>query len=209
MCIYTWICHVALLCISFYTCMLLYIHTWLSIRSKNICYCAYALCIDIICDWPYALYTLQHTATHCNTLQHNAKHCNTLQLDIICDWPYALNIYVTHIYVTLHTSLSTHICHYTLPFPYMHVTLHTLYTYVLLYIRVSIHIWDSTYTFPYIHATLHTLYTYMLLCIRVSLHICYHTFTFPYIYVTLHMLYTYATLILQAPPNLHPFVRGV
>jgi len=25
------------------------------------------------------LYTLQHTATHCNTLQHTATHCNTLQ----------------------------------------------------------------------------------------------------------------------------------
>jgi len=25
------------------------------------------------------VYTLQHTATHCNTLQHNATHCNTLQ----------------------------------------------------------------------------------------------------------------------------------
>jgi len=25
------------------------------------------------------LYTLQHTATHCNTLQHSATHCNTLQ----------------------------------------------------------------------------------------------------------------------------------
>ena len=24
--------------------------------------------------------TLQHTATHCNTLQHTATHCNTLQL---------------------------------------------------------------------------------------------------------------------------------
>ena len=24
-------------------------------------------------------YTLQHTATHCNTLQHTATHCNTLQ----------------------------------------------------------------------------------------------------------------------------------
>jgi len=24
-------------------------------------------------------YTLQHTATHCNTLQHAATHCNTLQ----------------------------------------------------------------------------------------------------------------------------------
>ena len=24
-------------------------------------------------------YTLQHTATHCNTLQHTAPHCNTLQ----------------------------------------------------------------------------------------------------------------------------------
>jgi len=24
------------------------------------------------------IYTLQHTATHCNTLQHTATHCNTL-----------------------------------------------------------------------------------------------------------------------------------
>ena len=26
-----------------------------------------------------ATYTLQHTATHCNTLQHTVTHCNTLQ----------------------------------------------------------------------------------------------------------------------------------
>jgi len=25
------------------------------------------------------VWTLQHTATHCNTLQHAATHCNTLQ----------------------------------------------------------------------------------------------------------------------------------
>jgi len=25
------------------------------------------------------VYTLQHTATHCNTLQHTATHCSTLQ----------------------------------------------------------------------------------------------------------------------------------
>jgi len=162
MCIYTWICHVTLLCISYYTCMLLYIHTWLSIRSNPICYCTYALCIHITCDWPYAVY-----------------------------------IYVTHIYVTLHTSLSTHMYYYTFTFPHMHVTLHSLYTYILLYIRVSIHICYSTFTFPYIHVTLHTLYThiclsayesfyaYMLLYIHFPIHTCHCTYA-PYISVTQH-----------------------
>jgi len=31
--------------------------------------------------------TLQHTATHCNTLQHNAAHCNTLQHTATHDKP--------------------------------------------------------------------------------------------------------------------------
>jgi len=35
--------------------------------------------IDITRCWcKEKRYTLQHTATHCNTLQHTATHCNTL-----------------------------------------------------------------------------------------------------------------------------------
>ena len=30
-------------------------------------------------DFEHIVYTLQHTATHCNILQHTATHCNTLQ----------------------------------------------------------------------------------------------------------------------------------
>jgi len=31
------------------------------------------------CTHSNTQYTLQHSATHCNTLQHTATHCNTLQ----------------------------------------------------------------------------------------------------------------------------------
>jgi len=33
--------------------------------------------VDFAIEFVICIYTLQHTATHCNTLQHTATHCNT------------------------------------------------------------------------------------------------------------------------------------
>ena len=49
--------------------------------------------IGLFCDLRRGYYTLQHTATHCNTLQHTATHCNTLQHTARCGYFATCNIH--------------------------------------------------------------------------------------------------------------------
>ena len=56
----------------------------------------------------YLTYTLQHTATHCNTLQHTATHCNN-EFNDISDVHIAFQRYEVSANVVINPSVCTYV----------------------------------------------------------------------------------------------------